>query len=258
MSKTKLVKKTRNKKKTVIGAIISVVIIAVLILIFALSNKPVEHPIYNFNKDIASGIDVSQYNKDIDWDGLKDKIDFTFIRVGYRGYDNGKIGSDTLYEDNLQNANKAGIPVGVYFYSQAISEEEAIEEAEFLIKRIKKYQIDLPVTIDFEYAYNSKLGKLSGRLYEADLTNKDRTKIVNAFCKTVKANGYTPAIYGASSIFKYELDMSSVDKNAIIWVADYNDEVSFDIDYTIWQYSSKGKLDEINSKYVDLNYWYQK
>lgn len=258
MSKIKFVKKTRNKKKTVIGAIISVIIIAILILIFALSNKPVEHPVYNFNKDIASGIDVSEYNKDIDWDGLKDKIDFAFIRVGYRGSSDGNVCEDKRFEDNLEYANKAEIPVGVYFYSQAISEEEAIEEAEFLIKRIKKYQIDLPLAIDFEYAYNNKLGKLSGRLYEADLNNKDRTKIVNTFCKIVKANGYTPAIYGASSIFKYELDISSLDKNAIIWVADYNDEVSFDIDYTIWQYSSKGKLDEINSKYVDLNYWYQK
>ena len=208
------------------------------------------------DKEIAKGIDVSSHNGDIDWKTVKSEVDFAFIRVGFRGYSEGEINFDKNAKYNLRHANKAGVPVGVYFYSQAVNEKEAEEEAQFVLSKIKSYDISLPVVIDFEYA--SKGGKFTGRLYEARLTIKENTALINAFCDKIRKAGYTPGIYASSYIYKSYVKPKQFDKDTFIWVADYNSEVSYGGYYDIWQYTEKGKCKGVSSSSVDFNRWYVK
>jgi GH25 family lysozyme M1 (1,4-beta-N-acetylmuramidase) len=143
-----------------------------------------------------------------------------------------------------------------YFYSQAITEAEAEEEAQFLLDEIKSCDISLPVVIDFEYP--TKNGKNVGRLNDANLSKKEKTALINAFCNKVKAAGYTPGVYASSYVFKTHLNTKKLDEGIMIWVADYNGEVSYSVDYDFWQFSDKGKCKGVSSKYVDTNYWYTK
>ena len=210
--------------------------------------------VVRLNKEIASGIDVSSHNGEIDWKTVKKETDFAFIRVGYRGYSEGEINEDKRAKYNLKQANKYDVPIGVYFYSQAVNDEEAEEEADFVLSKIKNANISLPVVIDFEYA--QKNGKFAGRLYGAQLSNKQRTSLINAFCAKIRKAGYTPGIYASSYIYKMCLNMKSFDKDIFIWVADYNKEVTYKGFYDIWQYTEKGKCKGVSSKAVDLNRWY--
>lgn len=206
------------------------------------------------DKEVAWGIDVSAHNGDIDWEGVAAQADFAFVRVGYRGYSEGEINEDDRYQDNLKGAAKNDIPAGVYFYSQAVDEEEAIEEAEFLLSKIKGYTVSLPVVIDFEYAF--KDGSHHGRLWDAQLNKKERTALINAFCKTVRDAGYTPGIYASTYIYESQLNINEIDQDVFIWVADYNEKNSYDGVYDIWQYSDSGVCEGVSSAHVDTNYWY--
>ncbi|MBQ7741250.1 MAG: hypothetical protein IJT65_08475 [Eubacterium sp.] len=206
-------------------------------------------------KDKAWGIDVSSHNGKIDWKKVSTKADFAFIRVGYRGYAEGEINFDKQMKNNLKGAAENGVPVGVYFYTQAINEKEAEEEADFVLKKIKGYDVKLPVVIDFEYA--TRNGKRVGRLAKAKHNNKKRTAIVNAFCNKVRTAGYTPGIYASSYIYRSYLNMKKFDGDIFIWVADYNSSVTYKGFYDIWQYSETGKCPGIKNK-ADTNYWYTK
>lgn len=249
-------KNVKLSQKSLVAVIIcSIVVVAMIALVVvAFQNKTDRHELYNFEKDVAWGIDVSHHNGNIDWKKVKEKAEFAFIRVGYRGYSDGEIYQDKKATENLRGANKAKIPVGIYFYSQATTELEAEQEAEFAVNIAQKYKIDLPIVIDFEYAYAN--GKSTGRLYNAGLDEKENTALINSFCSTVKKAGYTPAVYASTYIYESHFDMKKLDKDIYIWVADYNKEITYDGEYDIWQYSEKGKLDGIGSKYVDTNYWY--
>lgn len=257
-----MAKSTKTKKKTkkktnlkTIFVIIAAFVLLVSIIAVASKAKNNNLPL-PINKDIAYGIDVSSHNGKIDWKKVKNEVDFAFIRVGYRGYANGSVNLDKRAEYNLKKANKYGVPVGVYFYSQAINNKEAEEEAKFLIKHIQHYSISLPVVIDFEYAYAK--GKMIGRLADANLNKKEITSVINAFCKKVKKAGYIPAVYASTYIYESKINVKSLDKNIMIWVADYNKKITYDGDYDFWQFSKKGKCSGISSKYVDTNYWYIK
>lgn len=246
-----------SRKSLVIVIICSVIVIAMIAAFAAVChNKSDKHELNNFEKDVVWGIDVSYHNGNIDWNKVKEKADFAFIRAGYRGYSDGNIYQDKKAVDNLKGANNAKIPVGVYFYSQATTELEAEQEAEFAVDVAKKYKIDLPVVIDFEYAFAD--GKSTGRLYNANLDKKENTALVNSFCKVVKKAGYTPAVYASTYIYERHFDVKKLDKDIYIWVADYNKNITYNGDYDIWQYSEKGRLDGIGSKYVDTNYWYSR
>ena len=133
---------------------------------------------------------------------------------------------------------------------------EAKEEAEFLIKTIKDYNVTLPVVIDYEYPMVN--GKHTGRLFNAGLTVKERTEVINAFCDKVRSAGYTPGIYASSWIYNSRLDMKSIPDDVFIWVADYNESVTYGGYYDIWQYSETGSCDGVSSKNVDTNYFYIK
>lgn len=265
-SKNKKSRSLRAKGKTavqsnpriLISAIGAVLIISVIVSAVCLSSNKKEPPVlYDFGKDVACGIDVSEHNNDIDWSKVGEDFDFAFIRVGYRGYGNGDIIKDKRADENMKNAQKAGVPFGVYFYSQSVSPLEAKEEAAFTLDMIKGYSVDLPVVIDFEYAADND-GELTGRLYQSKLDAERHTDIINAFCKKITDKGYTAGVYASSSVMHRDINMKDLHDGTFVWVADYNDKVTFDVDYTAWQYSKTGSARGVGSKFVDLNYWYKK
>ena len=250
-------KASADKKRIVILIVCVVLIIGVVAsVIYIGSSSDKKGRITDIKADTAWGIDVSSHNGKINWKKVSQKADFAFIRVGYRGYSKGEINLDKKAKSNLEGAIRHGIPVGVYFYSQAINEKEAEEEAAFLLKKIRGYSISLPVVIDFEYPY--KNGKPVGRLNQAKLTKKQKTALINAFCTKVRKAGYTPGVYASSYIYRSHISVKSLPDDVFIWVADYNGRVTYDGYYDIWQYSERGKCDGVNSKYVDTNYFYTK
>lgn len=191
------------------------------------------------------GIDVSKYQGRIDWNAVReDGIEYAFIRLGLRGYESGKIVLDEYFEDNMEGANNAGVMAGVYFFTQAVTVEEAKDEADFVIEHIADYDVPCPVVFDVERIANGK-----GR---ADaLTQEERTDITIAFCEAVKAAGYTPMIYGNVVCFTQLLDMTRLndyDK----WYAFYDDYLYMPYDVSCWQYSEKGTVSGIKEN-VDMN-----
>ncbi len=204
---------------------------------------------------LQEGVDVSYHNGTINWDKVKaDGIDFAIIRVAYRGYENGKLKLDTQAVRNMREANEAGIPIGVYIFSQAVSAAEARQEADFIVRNIEGYQIDLPVVLDFEYVATGV-----GRLYKAKLSKNAATEVCTAFCSRVKSLGYTPMVYANKTMYKDKTYAADISQEYPIWMAHYNSSTDYVGEFEYWQYSSKGKVDGIRTKnnpYVDMNYRY--
>ena len=200
------------------------------------------------------GIDVSVFQGDIDWKKVKeDGIEYAFIRVGYRGWGSGKIVYDEKFEYNIQQALANGIKCGVYFYSQAINEAEAVEEANFVINSIKKYNITFPVVIDSEYATASRVGRADR------LSVDERTRVCIAFCEQVKRCGYTPMVYASKYWFYDNLDVSRLSSYKT-WLAHYlnnapDNKTDYKYEYMIWQYASDGHINGISGN-VDMNIMY--
>lgn len=262
MTKTKNAKNNKVLSQKVLIILISIVtVIAIITSVVAISSSKRSHRqiqnLYSFGKNVAHGVDVSEHNGKIDWQKIKETQDFAFVRVGYRGYGNGSLAEDKYVKENLQGANDVKLPVGVYFYTQAVNEKEASKEADFVYNIIKHYNVELPVIIDFEYPADND-GNAMGRLRHANLSRDENTKIINAFIERMQKKGYISGVYASSSFFARHIDTKALNKNSFIWVADYNDSVTFDVDYTVWQYSQTGKLDGNGSEYIDLNYWYEK
>lgn len=250
----KIIKMNKKSKILLIvcAAVLLIIAVASVIGRAAFSGKP---NFFGTGREYVEGIDVSGYNGDIEWDKVADAVDFAIIRAGYRGYGSGDIGEDSKCTVNLKNANKAKIPVGVYFYSQATTPEEAAEEARFVLEMIEPYEITLPVFIDYEYPLDSDKNRI-GRLHEADLSGKEAAEVINAFCREVTDEGYYAGVYASSSVLNFEIKTSNLDDDIFIWVADYNDIVTYLGSYNIWQHTKSGHCDGVNSKYVDRNYWY--
>ena len=195
------------------------------------------------------GIDVSKHQGNIDWTKVAaDGVEFAFIRVGLRGYGTeGKLVEDEYFEQNIKGALQAGIKVGVYFYSQAITDAELLEEANLVLEKVKPYNVELPIVYDVE--------KVSGGKGRAnDLSVEERTRLTALFCQTIQDAGYKPMIYHNMEMGTLMLDLSqleSYDK----WFAYYNDELYYPYAYKVWQYTEKGAVDGINEE-VDLNIWF--
>ena len=206
---------------------------------------------------IKKGIDVSVWNGTINWDKVKnDGIEFAIIRGANRGYGSaGTLKTDTNVEYNLKQAEKAGISVGAYIFSQAITVKEAIEEANYLMDVVEGYNISLPLVFDFEYA--SDANGLTGRLYEADLSVKEATEICRAFCETVENAGYKAMVYANKSMLENDLDASQISKDYQIWLAHYTTQTSYKGEYDFWQQTTTGSVNGIEGN-VDINYWYIK
>lgn len=191
------------------------------------------------------GIDVSRYQGEIDWQAVKeDGVEYAIIRVGYRGYGSGEIVDDENAKANLEGANKAGVKTGVYFFSQAVSEKEAKEEAQYVLEVIKKYRMDYPVVFDTEEI----VGDTSRT---ENLTAKERTDIAIAFCETIKDAGYTPMIYANLKWFATALEMERLEAYGK-WFAYYDDTLYFPYQIDMWQYSGTGKVKGIDGD-VDIN-----
>ena len=193
------------------------------------------------------GIDVSKWNKEIDWEKVKDAgVEFAIIRCGYRGASTGVLVLDPMYEQNIRGAIEAGIPVGVYFFTQAVDEVEAVEEASMVIRLIEDYDVDYPVFLDSESAGGE--GRADG------LEAGERTKIHKAFLDTIKAAGYETGIYGSRNWLNDRVDMEKL-SDYRTWLAEYADIPSYEGYYHMWQYTSKGSVDGIETR-VDLDLCY--
>ena len=206
-----------------------------------------------FNKVV--GIDVSMHNKTVDFNKVKaDGIDFVYVRVGYTGYTKKKLSLnyDPYYQENITNALAAGLRVGVYWYSQALNEEEALQEANMLLNVIGSYNITMPVVYDYEFA---GVGE-DGRLDSANLSKAQMTANSLAFLNRVSQMGYTPCFYANYSFLKNRVNASQISSIAKIWLAHYNTSTDYPDDYEYWQYTSDGRVNGISGR-VDMNVWYQ-
>ncbi len=191
------------------------------------------------------GIDVSKYQSSINWQKVKNAgINFAIIRCGYRGYGSGVLVQDPKFASHISGAKAAGLRVGIYFFSQAITEAEAVEEASMAVKLANQYGINMPIAIDSEYAAGGR-GRADG------LSKSDRTKITVAFCNTVANSGYKPMVYASKSWFSSHLDVSKFGSYRI-WVAHYADKCGYSGRYDIWQNTSKGSVDGVPGN-VDMN-----
>lgn len=198
----------------------------------------------------CKGIDVSKYQGDIDWEKVAaDGVDYAIIRIGYRGYGTGEIVLDESFEKNVEGALDAGIDAGVYFFSQAISEDEAVQEAEFVLDKIKKYKINGPVVFDTEEVASGE-----GRM--KDISRDKLTDIAVKFLETVKKKGYTPMIYANLKWFVANLDISRLGDYEK-WFAAYTTPFYFPYEISMWQYTDAGTVDGIQGN-VDMNISFRK
>ena len=195
------------------------------------------------------GIDVSKWNKEIDWDRVKEAgVEFAIIRLGYRGATTGALVEDPYFAKNMKGAADAGIPVGVYFFTQAVDAVEAVEEASMVITLCKDYKLSYPVFIDVE--------GLGGNGRADGLDIKTRTQVCAAFCKTIEGAGYRAGVYSSRNWYNGMLDVSELD-DYIIWLAEYRDVPLYQGYYHMWQYTSGGSVDGIEGN-VDFNLSYLK
>ena len=189
------------------------------------------------------GIDVSEHQGYIDWEKVKNSgVQFAFIRLGFSSYDDGSLHMDTWYEDNISRARDAGIDVGVYFFSQATTVEEAIEEARFVIEHLPS-KLEMPVAFDME--------PVTDHDRIAVLGMREKTEIADAFCSVIEKNGYKSIIYGNPTWIYSGLNLSLLPGREL-WLAHYTFWSGFPYEYAIWQYSSEGTLEGISTS-VDLN-----
>ena len=191
------------------------------------------------------GIDVSKHQGEIDWNLVAaDGVEFAFIRVGNRGYGTGELVEDDRFEANIQGALAAGIKVGVYIYSQAITEEEALEEANFVLEKIAPYKVECPVVFDVE-----KVSGKGGRMN--NISVEERTRFTQLFCQTIANAGYRPMIYHNTEMGALMLDLPALE-DYDKWFAAYSDTLYYPYEYKVWQYSQSGSVQGVSGQ-VDLN-----
>ncbi len=194
----------------------------------------------------TTGIDVSKWQGEIDWKAVADAgIDFAIIRVGYRGASTGVLVEDPYFKKNIKGATGNGIKVGVYFFTQAITEAEAVEEASMALSLVSGYKLEYPIFIDTESASGGRANNVG---------KAQRTAIIKAFCKTIQNGGYKPGVYASTSWYNDKLNASEL-SSYTIWVAQYNTKCTYKGKYHMWQYSSKGTVPGIKGN-VDMNISY--
>ena len=195
---------------------------------------------------IRKGIDVSEYQGDIDWGRVKAAgYDFAFLRIGYRGYgEQGTLCADAKFQQNIVNAHNAGIEVGIYIFSQAVNEEETLQEVELVLGQLKGHDLELPVVFDPE--------RIRDDTARTDnVTGEQFTKNTILFCEKMKEAGYQPMIYSNMVWEAFEYDMEAL-ADYPIWYADYEPVPQTPYYFSFWQYSEKGSVDGIEGN-VDLN-----
>lgn len=191
------------------------------------------------------GIDVSKWNGKIDWNAVKNSgISYVIIRCGYRGSTQGSLIEDPKFETNIKGATAAGLKVGVYFFSQAVDETEAVEEASMVLDQIRNYKISYPVFLDVEAS--------GGRADKIDKAT--RTAVCKAFCQTIQNSGYTAGIYANKTWLESKIDTGSLSAYKI-WLAQYAAKPTYKGRYDLWQYRSTGSVSGISGN-VDFNISY--
>ena len=206
------------------------------------------------NKELVYGMDVSQHNGKINFKKAKrDGIEFVFIRVGYTGYTKSSfsLNLDKNYKTYIKDATKAGLKVGVYWYSQSTKVSEAKKEAKALLKAIKGYSITMPVVFDYEFADTKK-----GRLDSAKLSKTNMTANALAFLNTVSNAGYDACIYASENFLGEHLYANQISSNFKVWLANYSSKTNYKGDYEFWQHTAKGRVSGMRGN-VDINFWYK-
>ncbi|MGN0160048.1 MAG: GH25 family lysozyme [Lachnospiraceae bacterium] len=218
----------------------------------------------NGQKASVTGLDVSEYQKEIDWEKLKEAgIDFVIIRCGFRGYGTGVLVEDERFRENIQGATAAGMPFGVYIFSQAMNQREAAEEASMILELCRGYEPTLPYAIDIEAC-----GDSDGEGRQNGLSTDARTLVINTFVSVIESQGEEAMLYSNQSYLDHQIDMSQI--HCKLWFAMWPGETDTtapnddaleadptkvpDREVEIWQYSDKGQVDGIE-ELVDLNAW---
>ncbi len=192
------------------------------------------------------GIDVSKWNGEIDWDKVRNSgVEFAIVRAGYRGSVTGALVEDPYFAANMKGAAASKMPVGVYFFTQAVNEVEAVEEASAVLRLVKEYQLDYPIFIDTEGAGGN--GRADG------LDVETRTLVCEAFCRTIENAGYEAGVY-SRNWYNNNLHADALEKYCI-WLAEYRSAPLYQGYYQMWQYTSKGSIDGIEGN-VDMNVSY--
>ena len=222
-------------------------------------NQYIDGKRYFFNANGAKaslfGADFSKHQGTIDWASVKQSgVEFVILRAAVRGYgSSGNLMTDSQIAANIEGALSQNIDVGIYVFSQAVTTEEAVEEAERALDIIKGYDIKLPIYFDSEYSgAPNRTGRADG------LTKAERTSLAIAFCETVRNAGYKPGVYASKSFFYNNLGYVAFQSRGYeIWLAHYISSVTdFKYPYNIWQYTSKGSIDGVQSEYADLDIAY--
>ena len=204
-----------------------------------------EQVIQGVNTGTVMGIDISKHNGNIDWNAVKNSgVQYVILRCGYRGSASGVLVEDQKFKRNIQGATAAGLKVGIYFFSQAVNEVEAVEEASMTLSLIKNYRITYPVYIDVESAN----GRADG------ISKAARTSVINAFCQTIRNSGYTPGLYANKNWLTEKINTGALG-GCKIWLAQYVAAPTYGGRYEMWQYSSRGSIAGIKGN-VDLNVSY--
>ncbi|MDE7446019.1 MAG: hypothetical protein K2N15_10025 [Lachnospiraceae bacterium] len=185
------------------------------------------------------GVDLSKNNGEIDFEALKNAgVDFVMLRLGSRGYETGLVTLDENFVSNITKAQSAGLEVGVYFFSQAVNEEEAAEEAEFVISNLVPYRISYPVAFDMEYISND-----DSRIDTLD--EEQKTKIAEAFLSRIEREGYRPILYGSKNWLLGELMPDKLLKKYDVWLNDQASIPDYPYQFKMWKYSASQKVDGV-------------
>lgn len=201
----------------------------------------------NGNKISHLGCDLSYHNQSVNWKELAEAgCEFVMLRCGYRGYTEGGLNKDEKFDEYAKKARQAGIDVGVYFFTQAVNEEEAVEEANYVLEIIEDYDITYPVAFDTEYINDE-----AARTNTQEISDELRSKICIAFCERIKEFGYYPIIYASENWMRRNMDLGML-ADYEFWAPQYLEENDFLFDFSIWQYTEKGNIPGVKGE-VDLD-----
>ena len=210
---------------------------------------------------LVTGIDISEFNTVTDWNAVKASgIDYVILRGGFRWSSSGRVQIDERFQQYIQGALAAGLEVGVYFYTEATSPQEAVEEANALLSWVAPYagRITLPLVIDFEFTNQGRLYDTCMSIYDSqgkDAARAHGTAICQAFCQTISAAGYTPMVYADRNRLENWLYASQIETFAKIWVASWDTFTTYAGEYFAWQHTSTARVNGINGN-VDCNFFY--
>ncbi|MBO4903678.1 MAG: glycoside hydrolase family 25 protein [Lachnospiraceae bacterium] len=199
------------------------------------------------NKISHLGCDLSYHNRNVNFEELKAAgCEFVMLRCGYRGYSEGGMVKDEKFETYISEAERVGLKVGVYFFTQALTPEEARDEADFTLSLIEDHTISYPVAFDTEYIDDE-----SARTNTTEISEELRSEICKAFCERIREEGYYPMIYASENWFRRHLDVELL-KEYDFWAPQYLEENDFLYDFTIWQYTDTGSIPGVSGD-VDLD-----